>query len=88
MQAYCVKCRAKKEMKSPKAITMKNGKPATQGTWSHMWDQDVQNREELITISNRTCKRLAIHLNRLPASFSLLHETSNCHLQKVTPKML
>jgi len=32
MQAYCVKCRAKKEMKDPKNITMKNGKPATQGT--------------------------------------------------------
>ena len=32
MQAYCVKCRAKKEMKDTKAITMKNGKPATQGT--------------------------------------------------------
>jgi Zn finger protein HypA/HybF involved in hydrogenase expression len=31
MQAYCVKCRAKKEMKNPKATTMKNGKPATQG---------------------------------------------------------
>ena len=31
MQAYCMKCRAKKEMKSAKAITMKNGKPATQG---------------------------------------------------------
>ena len=31
MQAYCVKCRAKKEIKDPKSITMKNGKPATQG---------------------------------------------------------
>jgi Zn finger protein HypA/HybF involved in hydrogenase expression len=31
MQAYCVKCRAKREMKDAKAITMKNGKPATQG---------------------------------------------------------
>ncbi len=31
MQAYCVKCRAKKEMKDAKAITMKNGRPATQG---------------------------------------------------------
>jgi len=31
MKAYCVKCRAKKEMKDPKSITMKNGKPATQG---------------------------------------------------------
>ena len=32
MQAYCVKCRSKKEISSAKAITMKNGKPATQGT--------------------------------------------------------
>jgi Zn finger protein HypA/HybF involved in hydrogenase expression len=31
MQAYCVKCRTKKEMNDAKAITMKNGRPATQG---------------------------------------------------------
>ncbi|MBN2074588.1 MAG: hypothetical protein JW762_03465 [Dehalococcoidales bacterium] len=31
MEAYCVKCRAKREIKDPKPITMKNGKPATQG---------------------------------------------------------
>jgi hypothetical protein len=31
MQAYCVKCRAKREMKNARQITMKNGKPATQG---------------------------------------------------------
>jgi hypothetical protein len=31
MQAYCVKCRAKREIKNAKSITMKNGKPATQG---------------------------------------------------------
>ena len=31
MEAYCVKCRTKREMKDAKAITMKNGKPATQG---------------------------------------------------------
>ena len=31
MEAYCMKCRAKREMKDTKAITMKNGKPATQG---------------------------------------------------------
>jgi hypothetical protein len=37
MQAYCVKCRAKKEMKDTKSIKMKNGKPATQGV-SHMWN--------------------------------------------------
>jgi len=31
MQAYCVKCRAKREMRDARSITMKNGKPATQG---------------------------------------------------------
>jgi len=31
MQAYCVKCRTKREMKDARAITMKNGRPATQG---------------------------------------------------------
>jgi hypothetical protein len=31
VEAYCVKCRSKREMKSAKAIKMKNGKPATQG---------------------------------------------------------
>jgi hypothetical protein len=31
MQAYCVKCKAKKEMKNPKAVVMKNKKPATTG---------------------------------------------------------
>jgi hypothetical protein len=31
MEAYCVKCRSKKEMKNAKAITMKNGKPAIKG---------------------------------------------------------
>ena len=32
MQAYCVKCRAKREIKNAKTITMKNGRPATKGT--------------------------------------------------------
>ncbi len=32
VEAYCVKCRSKKEMKNAKAITMKNKKPATSGT--------------------------------------------------------
>ncbi len=30
MQAYCVKDRKKVEIKNPQAITMKNGRPATQ----------------------------------------------------------
>ena len=31
MEGYCLKCRAKVEMKDVQAITMKNGKPASQG---------------------------------------------------------
>ena len=34
MQAYCVKCCAKREMKDAKSIVMKNGKPVTQGVCS------------------------------------------------------
>lgn len=30
-QAYCVKCKAKQEMKDEVAVTMKNGKPALKG---------------------------------------------------------
>ncbi len=32
LEAYCLKCRVKRDMKDPKPITMKNGKPATEGT--------------------------------------------------------
>jgi len=31
MEGYCMKCRTKRVMKTAKAITMKNGRPATQG---------------------------------------------------------
>ncbi len=31
MEAYCVKCRSKKEISKPQGITMMNGKAATQG---------------------------------------------------------
>ncbi|MCD6390918.1 MAG: hypothetical protein J7L92_02835 [Dehalococcoidia bacterium] len=34
MQAYCMKCRAKREMKDTRRITMKNGRPATRGVCS------------------------------------------------------
>lgn len=34
MEAYCVKCKSKKTVKSPEQITMKNGKPAVTGTCS------------------------------------------------------
>ncbi len=32
MEAYCLKCRTKREMQNPQQVTMKNGKPATSGT--------------------------------------------------------
>jgi RNase P subunit RPR2 len=31
-EAYCVKCKAKKEIANAQEVTMKNGKPAIQGT--------------------------------------------------------
>lgn len=31
MQAYCVKCRRKREMSNPKNVTLKNKRPAVQG---------------------------------------------------------
>ena len=32
IEAYCVKCKAKRDMQDPESITMKNGKPASKGT--------------------------------------------------------
>lgn len=32
MQAYCLKCRARREMRNPQKVTLKNGRPATLGT--------------------------------------------------------
>lgn len=29
---YCVKCKSSREIRDPKQITMKNGRPATEGT--------------------------------------------------------
>ena len=32
MEAYCFKCRTKREISDPEATTLKNGRPATKGT--------------------------------------------------------
>lgn len=32
MEAYCFKCRTKREIGNPEATTLKNGRPATKGT--------------------------------------------------------
>ena len=34
MQAYCVKCRSKRDISSPESVTMKNGKSGTAGLCS------------------------------------------------------
>jgi RNase P subunit RPR2 len=34
MEGYCVKCKAKREIKNPTQVTLKNGKPAIQGVCS------------------------------------------------------
>ena len=31
-EAYCVKCKAKREVKDPEQVTMKNGRKALKGT--------------------------------------------------------
>ena len=32
MDAYCLKCRTKREIRNPTQVTLKNGRPATQGS--------------------------------------------------------
>jgi Zn finger protein HypA/HybF involved in hydrogenase expression len=31
MEAYCLKCREKREINNPEQVTLKNGRPATKG---------------------------------------------------------
>ena len=31
VEAYCMKCKTKREMNNPQKVTMKNGRPATKG---------------------------------------------------------
>lgn len=34
MEAYCMKCKTKREMVEPEGVTMANGRPATKGKCS------------------------------------------------------
>ena len=34
MEAYCFKCRAKREIRNPQNVQLKNGRPATKGSCS------------------------------------------------------
>ena len=47
MEAFCMKCRTKRDIQDPAQITMKNGRPATPRYLWHLRDQAIQNRQEL-----------------------------------------
>jgi hypothetical protein len=47
MRAYCFKCRAKREIRNPKKVTLKNGRPATTGHLPGLWNQGVPHLQEL-----------------------------------------
>jgi hypothetical protein len=55
MQAYCMKCRAKREMKNPRSIIQKHHHEESQAGYSRCMscvrNQDVQNREGLRLLS-------------------------------------
>ena len=48
MEAYCLKCRSKKDMSNTQAITMKNGRPATRGVCPGLLHKDVPDRQNRI----------------------------------------
>ena len=41
VQAYCVKCRAKRDIKDPKEVKLKNGRPAVKGTCPTCGTNDI-----------------------------------------------
>jgi len=82
MQAYCVKCRAKREMKDAKAITMENGKPATQGTCPTCGTKMFRVGKKLnLQLRQRLTERLDIPSERKIQHFSFFGLTSQANLQ-------
>ena len=49
-EAYCVKCKAKREMKNPVPQTLKNGKPAVKGVCPTVRHHDVQDWRRIETV--------------------------------------
>ena len=72
MQAYCVKCRAKREMKNSKAITMKNGKPATQGVCPDCGTKMFRIGKKPPFVFNKIHKRLDVLGDVQPFAFWVL----------------
>ena len=48
MEAYCLKCRSKREMSSQQAITMKNGAPGHTGCLPSLLHKDVPDWQDRI----------------------------------------
>jgi hypothetical protein len=48
-EAYCVKCKAKREVKNPTKIVMKNGKAGAQGRLPGVRDERLQDRRLIRT---------------------------------------
>ena len=48
MEAYCVKCRTKRDMANAQSITMKNGRPAHAGSVPNLCYEDVPHRKTRI----------------------------------------
>ena len=45
---YCMKCKTQREIKNPKQVTMKNGRPVDRGRVRDLQHQDVQNRRSCV----------------------------------------
>ena len=60
IEAYCVKCKAKKEMKDPVESLTKNGKPITKGKCPDWWYHDLPYRRCEITSLSLMTKRTAL----------------------------
>ena len=45
MEAYCFKCRAKREIKDPQQVTLKNGRPATPRLLPSVQHQSLPHRQ-------------------------------------------
>ncbi len=41
MEAYCMKCKEKREIKDEQAVFTSTGTPATQGVCARMWDKII-----------------------------------------------
>ena len=74
MQAYCGKCRAKKEMKNPKSITMKNGRPPTQGVCPTCGTKMFRLGKSQSLLSQQVGLKKAGY-NKYPAFFLYLYRT-------------